>query len=61
MEYRGGSQSAAFASIEEKVRANTEEMLVAARTNHILPREAAFQLAAERVRRCAGYRRWGIS
>jgi glutamate dehydrogenase (NAD(P)+) len=60
MEYHGASQSAAFASIEEKVRANTEQVLVAARTNRVTPREAAFQLAAERVRQCAGYRRWGI-
>jgi glutamate dehydrogenase (NAD(P)+) len=60
MEYHGASQSAAFVSIEEKVRANTAQVLVAARTNHVTPREAAFQLAAERVRQCAGYRRWGI-
>jgi glutamate dehydrogenase (NAD(P)+) len=60
MEYRGASESAAFASIEEKVRANTAQVLDAARSKHTMPRAAAFLLAAERVRKSAGYRRWGI-
>lgn len=60
MEYRGASESAAFAAIAEKVRANTQLVLSTARERNLLPREAAFALAAERVKRCATYRRWGI-
>ncbi len=60
MEYQGASQSAAFASIEEKLRANTEEVLDRARRSHSLPREAAFELATDRVKKAGSYRRWGI-
>jgi glutamate dehydrogenase (NAD(P)+) len=60
MEYRGASQSAAFQTIEEKVRANTEAVLDAARARGVRPRQAAVGLAVERVRRAMSYRRWSI-
>ena len=60
VEYRGGSQSEAFAVIEEKLRRNTEEVLAMARERGILPREAAVNLAASRVRKAMATRRWGI-
>jgi len=60
MEYQGATQSAAFAAIEEKVRANTEAVLDAARTKGIPPRRAAEQLAIDRVTRAMSYRRFSI-
>lgn len=60
MEYRGETQSAAFAAIAEKLRANTEEVLARAKREKILPRAAAVALAGERVRRAMALRRWGL-
>lgn len=60
VEYRGGSQSEAFAVIEEKLRRNTEEVLAMTREHKILPREAAVQLAVSRIRKAMTTRRWGI-
>jgi glutamate dehydrogenase (NAD(P)+) len=60
MEYHGATQSAAFAAIEEKLRANTKQVLEAVRQRGIAPRDAAVQLATERVRRAMATRRWSI-
>ncbi len=60
MEYHGATQSAAFAAIEEKLRANTKQVLETARQRDILPRDAAVQLATERVHRAMATRRWSI-
>jgi glutamate dehydrogenase (NAD(P)+) len=60
VEYHGGSEPQALATIEEKIRANTEAVLEAARRRGVLPRQAAVDLAVERVRRAMGYRRWSI-
>lgn len=60
MEYRGASESAVFASIEEKLRRNTELVLEAARSKEILPRQAAVELAVARVQKAMGYRRWSL-
>jgi len=60
MEYRGQSQSAAFAAIEEKLRANTEQVLARAKREAILPRAAAMALAVERIRRAMALRRWAV-
>ena len=51
MEYRGATQSAAFAAIEEKIRANVRSVLEAAKARRITPRQAARDLATARVRR----------
>jgi len=60
MEYRGSSQSAAFAAIEEKLRANTKQVLARMTKQELLPREAAHELAVARVRTAMDSRRWGI-
>jgi glutamate dehydrogenase (NAD(P)+) len=60
MEYHGETQSAAFAAIEEKLRANTEQVLARSKREAILPRAAATALAVERVRHAMSLRRWGL-
>lgn len=60
MEYRGGTQAAAFAAIEEKIRANTGAVLDAVRANGVSPRRAALELATARVKRAMSYRRFSI-
>ena len=60
MEYAGATQAAAFQAIEEKIRANTEAVLVAARQHQMLPRAAAVALATERVRAAMATRRFRI-
>jgi glutamate dehydrogenase (NAD(P)+) len=60
MEYRGATRSAAFAAIEEKVRANTAAVLDAARARRVSPRRAAVDLATAQVRRAMSVRRFSI-
>jgi glutamate dehydrogenase (NAD(P)+) len=60
MEYHGASQTAAFAAIEEKIRANTEQVLEQARRRGVAPRRAAVDLAVERVRSAMAHRRWSL-
>ena len=60
MEYRGASETQAFAAIEEKIRANTQQVLQAAAAAQRAPREAAVALAAERVRKAMSARRWSL-
>jgi len=61
MEYHGASQVTAFQVIEEKIRENTREVLARARREGILPRQAALELATERVKRAMGYRRHSLT
>ncbi len=58
VEYRGGTQGIAFATIEEKVRGNTETVLAEARSSRTTPRAAALAMAETRVRRAMALRRW---
>ncbi|UCD70354.1 MAG: Glu/Leu/Phe/Val dehydrogenase [Betaproteobacteria bacterium] len=60
MEYRGASEAVALQTIEGKVRRNTKEVLEAAHRKKILPRAAAVELAAERVRTAMGLRRYSL-
>jgi glutamate dehydrogenase (NAD(P)+) len=60
MEYRGASETTALAVIEEKLRRNTRQVLETARKRRILPRTAAVNLAAERVRKAMSYRRGSL-
>jgi glutamate dehydrogenase (NAD(P)+) len=60
LEWRGATQAAAFAAIEERIRANTEAVLEAAQRRGVRPREAAVALASERVRRAMQTRRFSI-
>ena len=58
VEYRGGTETAALALIDEKIRANTAAVLDEARRTGALPRAAATSLAAARLRRAMRTRRW---
>ena len=58
MEYHGANESSAMATIEEKIRRNTEMVLTASKEKHILPRQAAFEMASERVHKAMSFRRW---
>ncbi|MFA5109801.1 MAG: Glu/Leu/Phe/Val dehydrogenase [Desulfobaccales bacterium] len=60
MEYQGASQAAAFEAIAEKVRHNTRLVLEEAKAKHMLPREAALNLALQRVKKAMAYKRWSI-
>lgn len=60
MEYRGTSQAAVFDVIEEKVSHNTRLVLEEAKAQKILPRDAAVNLAVERVKKAMAYKRWSI-
>jgi glutamate dehydrogenase (NAD(P)+) len=60
MEYAGATQGAAFQAIEERIIANTEAVLIAAKSKKVLPRTAAIELATARVREAMGLRRFGI-
>jgi glutamate dehydrogenase (NAD(P)+) len=60
MEWRGSTQAAAFDAIAERIRANTAAVLEAASRQRVMPRQAAVELARERVRSAMGTRRWSI-
>ena len=57
VEYHGGTEAGAFEAIAEKIRRNTEEVLERSRASGVLPRQAAEELARERVLEATGYRR----
>ena len=61
LEYRGASQREALIAIEERVTANTERVLEAARRDGSLPRQAAQALAIERVKQAMRLRRWSVA
>lgn len=58
VEYRGGTEAAAFAMIEEKIRANTLAVLAEAKEAGTLPRRAAEELARARIAAAMRTRRW---
>jgi len=58
VEYHGGSESAAFTSIREKIERNTRDVLDEARSKRVLPRAAAVAIAQRRVRDAMRSRRW---
>lgn len=57
VEYRGGSRAEAFAAIEERIRANTTELLQATAESGEALRPAAERMARARVERARSYRR----
>jgi len=59
-EYRGAGVNEAFAAIEEKVSHNTRMVLEESQTRKILPRDAALNLAVQRVKKAMTTRRWSI-
>ena len=58
VEYHGGTEAAAFAAIVEKIGRNMSQVLEQASRTNSMPRAAAVELAEQRVKRAAGYRRW---
>jgi glutamate dehydrogenase (NAD(P)+) len=60
MEYQGATKSAVFETIAEKVRYNTRLVLEESKTKKIMPRDAALNLAVQRVKKAMATRRWGI-
>jgi glutamate dehydrogenase (NAD(P)+) len=60
MEYAGASESAALECIAEKLRCNTEEVLEKVAKQGMLPRDAAMEMAATRVKQAMSTRRWNI-
>ena len=60
MEWHGATQAAAFEAIAERIRANTASVLEAAAARRVLPRQAAVDLARERVRAAMATRRGSI-
>ena len=61
MEYARRTEGEAFAAIGEKIRANTGRVLEKAKSEGVLPREAAERLARERVRNAMRYREYTYS
>lgn len=57
VEYHGGTQADAFEQIGDKIRRNTSEVLRRAREESVVPRQAAVQLARERILLAMSYRR----
>ncbi|HXY58517.1 MAG TPA: Glu/Leu/Phe/Val dehydrogenase [Methylocystis sp.] len=58
VEYHGGSESAAFAMIEEKIGRNTRLTLERSRELGVSPYDAAKGLAEDRLRKAMRLRRW---
>lgn len=56
VEYAGGTATAAFAAIEDRISANTRAVLERSRATGVTPREAAESLARDRVREAMSYR-----
>jgi glutamate dehydrogenase (NAD(P)+) len=59
-EYAGMDREAAFAAISSRIRANTLEVLNAARDGDMLPRQAALVMARRRVLEAMATRRWSV-
>ena len=58
IEYRGGTQHAAFEYIDERIRNNTRLVLEESQKSSETPRRAALALAERRVRAATQTRRW---
>lgn len=60
MEYQGASETAVFQTIEEKLRRNTVAVLQRSMQENVLPRQAAIEMATERVKKAMSYRRFSL-
>lgn len=58
VEYAGGSAAKVFEIIDEKIRGNTAELLERMKHERILPREAAVEMARERIEDAMKYQRF---
>jgi glutamate dehydrogenase (NAD(P)+) len=59
-EYAGAGEAATIQTIQEKVGANTAEVLERSRSQAVTPREAATVMATERVGKAMSTRRWSV-
>ena len=57
VEYHGGTESQALQIIQEKIYANTEEVLANAKKTGSLPRQAAVELAEARIKKAMTYQK----
>ncbi len=57
VEYHGGTESQALQTIQEKIYANTEEVLANAKKTGSLPRQAAVELAEARIKKAMTYQK----
>ena len=55
VEFHQGSESQALQTIADKIGSNTRQVLERSRSNNELPRQAAFQIAAERVQEAMSF------
>ncbi len=60
MEYAGANQAAAFETIAEKLRRNTEQVLTRVKEHAIEPRVAAVDMAKERIEKAMSLRRYSV-
>jgi glutamate dehydrogenase (NAD(P)+) len=60
MEYQGASEAAAMQTIEEKLRNNVQTVLETSRRTGSMPREAAVDMAMQRVHKAMQLRRWSL-
>lgn len=58
VEYQGGTETAAFAAIDEKIRGNVRAVLDRVAAGRLMPRAAAVELAKARIEVAARTRRW---
>jgi len=56
VETLGGNEKKMFATVEEKIRKNVDTVLLSSRRDSMTPREAALQIAQDRVRKAMKYR-----
>jgi glutamate dehydrogenase (NAD(P)+) len=57
VEYRGGSEAQAMATIAEKIHTNTAQLIARVQATNLLPREAGMQLARVRIEEAMSYRK----
>ncbi len=60
MEYAGATETSAMQTIEEKVRRNTRQVIETAQREGITPREAAVEMATERIKKAMSFKRWSL-
>ena len=56
VEHHGGNEAQAFQEISQKIRRNTQEVLNRSKKEGVQPRQAAVDLARERVRHAMAFR-----
>jgi glutamate dehydrogenase (NAD(P)+) len=60
MEYHGAAEATAFQVIDDKLRRNARLVLESSVKQRILPRQAAMELAVQRVKRAMSMRRFSL-